>query len=645
MRAPFPAVFPFANVLPWLAALCLLLAGCAARPDVGAAAMDCQGMKDLVFVSHMDDDLLFMNPDIDDAIQSGACLRVVYLTASERNEGAAYMDSRERAVRAAYAYMAGQPDDWIAGQAQAGDHRLAAFTLRGAPRIQLWHMRLRDPWLGKGWGSLTPLSRAESVDGASADTLETTPQSYTRNDLVQTIAGIIRDYGPTTVRHMDDTNPVAYTALCWRCAGHGHPDHIAGARLVREAMLAAPGRYAQVGYMDYPIQERTINLGQDEIDRKTAAFRRYAWVDYRYCRGPEQCREPAGPAAAWVQRQHYVSRRNLAAALIPPLPHGHLQVLATGEATSGIHLWDAGARQWRDLGGRSPEAAALASGPDGSASLLARDALGRIWANPRMPDGRWQGWQAIADARMPRLPALASQGMAAIGMGNDGMLYWTRFDTTLQRWRPWSALPALPDASGTAAIALDANDRATAAVLDQQGRPRLARQSAESSSGWTAWTPVATAPASDGLALAHNAQGRIELYLRDRHSRHALRIVQLPAPDALRNAPLQWLPAQDLALPVAAAPVAAADASGNLAVALQAETDGALWLYQHGRLVRMADRIASPPSLAVDAGSLYLAARRADDAQRYLLLRQSNGQWQEIASPPPPDGIASAFTP
>ena len=105
------------------------------------------------------------------------------------------------------------------------------------------------------------------------------------------------------------------------------------------------------------------------------------------------------------------------------------------------------------------------------------------------------------------------------------------------------------------------------------------------------------------------------------------------------------MPAQDLALPVAAAPVAAADASGNLAVALQAETDGALWLYQHGRLVRMADRIASPPSLAVDAGSLYLAARRADDAQRYLLLHQSNGQWQEITSPPPPDGIASAFTP
>jgi LmbE family N-acetylglucosaminyl deacetylase len=44
------------------------------------------------------------------------------------------------------------------------------------------------------------------------------------------------------VRHLDDTITVPYTQLCWRCAGHGHPDHIASARLVRAAMLRAKKR-------------------------------------------------------------------------------------------------------------------------------------------------------------------------------------------------------------------------------------------------------------------------------------------------------------------------------------------------------------------------------------------------------------------
>src|SRR5690606_16232406 len=163
-----------------------------------------------------------------------------------------------------------------------------------------------DPWLGKGWGSLTPLSQAESVAGKAADTLGPYPERYTRPTLVATIAHIIQDYRPTTVRHLDDTISVPYAKLCWRCAGHGHPDHIASARLVRDALTLAPGNYAETGYIDYPSQERASNLAQAEIARKTEIFRRYAWNDYRYCAGPESCKEPAGPAAAWVQRAYYV---------------------------------------------------------------------------------------------------------------------------------------------------------------------------------------------------------------------------------------------------------------------------------------------------------------------------------------------------
>src|SRR5690606_36660420 len=102
-----------------------------------------------------------------------------------------------------------------------------------------------------------------------------------------TLASIIRDYDPTTVRRMDDTIAIAYTELCWRCPGHDHPDHIASARLTREAMMIAPGVYDGIGYVAYPTQEYASNLWQAQITRKTEVFRRYAWDDYRYCKGPE----------------------------------------------------------------------------------------------------------------------------------------------------------------------------------------------------------------------------------------------------------------------------------------------------------------------------------------------------------------------
>src|SRR3546814_3505717 len=111
-------------------------------------------------------------------------------------------------------------------------------------------MRLKDTLLGKGWGSLKPLSQVESVAGTTAQTLGAFAYSYTRDDLLQTIAGIIRAYAPSTIRHMDDTVAVPYTALCWRCAGHDHPDHIASAHLVRDALKTFPeGLFAEVAYV------------------------------------------------------------------------------------------------------------------------------------------------------------------------------------------------------------------------------------------------------------------------------------------------------------------------------------------------------------------------------------------------------------
>ena len=135
------------------ALLCALagLIRCRAGRPAHAGAMPWH--QDLAFVAHLDDDLLFMNPDIASNIEAGGCVRLVYLTASDAGEGDGYMLGRERGVRAAYAYMAHQPDEWTEDTAVAGGHTIARFTLKGNPRVQLWHMRLKDPWLGQGWAA------------------------------------------------------------------------------------------------------------------------------------------------------------------------------------------------------------------------------------------------------------------------------------------------------------------------------------------------------------------------------------------------------------------------------------------------------------------------------------------------------------
>ena len=71
------------------------LAAQAAPPTLA----QCHGIKDLAFVAHLDDDLLFMNPDIASNIEAGGCVRLVYLTASDAGEGDGYAGPRARRAR------------------------------------------------------------------------------------------------------------------------------------------------------------------------------------------------------------------------------------------------------------------------------------------------------------------------------------------------------------------------------------------------------------------------------------------------------------------------------------------------------------------------------------------------------------------
>lgn len=286
----------------------LLLAALLSIVPTGASATtsSCPQGTVLSVVAHTDDDLLFMNPDQERAIQQGSCVDTVYLTAGDRGEGQPYLQARERGIKAAYADMASVADHWTTDGMRVGGRTLVRHTLAANPRVRLIMLRLPDPWLGDGWGSLTPLSELESVPDTQVRSYGPYHETYTRSTLVALLASLIETEQPQQIRTMDPTIKIAYQDLCWRCKGHDHPDHIASALLMDDAMMAAPGLYSRRAYLDYPSQERAVNLTHDEAARKTAVFLRYMRDDPHYCPDPEDCATVRGPEAKWVWRQYTV---------------------------------------------------------------------------------------------------------------------------------------------------------------------------------------------------------------------------------------------------------------------------------------------------------------------------------------------------
>ena len=85
----------------------LAIAACAAPAAAPLAPARCDSCVDLFVVAHEDDDVLFMNPDIADAIAADHQVTVAYTTAGDLGDAPsdAYWIDRERGALQAYTYM------------------------------------------------------------------------------------------------------------------------------------------------------------------------------------------------------------------------------------------------------------------------------------------------------------------------------------------------------------------------------------------------------------------------------------------------------------------------------------------------------------------------------------------------------------
>lgn len=99
----------------------------------------------LNIVAHMDDDLLFLSPDLLHSIGAHACVKTIYLTADDAGHGVARMRDKEAGARAAYAWLATSQDTW----SETIDDQVARWELSGG-LVQIVGLRLPDGGYGAG---------------------------------------------------------------------------------------------------------------------------------------------------------------------------------------------------------------------------------------------------------------------------------------------------------------------------------------------------------------------------------------------------------------------------------------------------------------------------------------------------------------
>ncbi|MEU3722998.1 PIG-L family deacetylase [Streptomyces sp. NPDC031705] len=288
----------------------------------------------LQIVAHPDDDLYFMNPDLRYSIAAGHPVTSVYLTSGEAdgiNAGAAkqastppdkpaYAEARQNGIRAAYAKMAtgDRSSAWKRTVIPtAGGGQAEVDVLVAKPEINLVWLQMREAGnvytdvpdsLHGLWDGRVP--HLESVLASGSPVKQ--GFTYTKEQVVRTIGGILERYRPTTVRAQDPT-PGRYPGTKRYT---DHQDHFYGARFVQMATAAYAREvkdrphFAVQNYIGYFNGSLPSTLDPGEAKEKLDILDTYAWLDQEnHCGSEAGCGDlkvadhPSGNR--WTQTVNY----------------------------------------------------------------------------------------------------------------------------------------------------------------------------------------------------------------------------------------------------------------------------------------------------------------------------------------------------
>ena len=235
-----------------VAALLLALVSVACGDNDLGPGLPLAQANDLVLIAHEDDDLLFMQPDVIEAVQRGGGVTNVYVTAGNGTKGAGAANPRYQGLKEAYGAAAGDMD-WQCGWIEI-DHHVAQHCRLEAENISLVFLAYPDG----GECDQYPNSLMQLWDGRIqyATTIADRTATYDQPGLIATVAEIMHDVQPRVIRTLDVTSN----------HGHDHVDHEIVGALALMALGTTDQQPTVIAYRGYDIASEPANKIQPIFD-------------------------------------------------------------------------------------------------------------------------------------------------------------------------------------------------------------------------------------------------------------------------------------------------------------------------------------------------------------------------------------------
>lgn len=513
-------------------------------------------------VAHPDDDLFFMNPDVSRSIAAGTPLTTLYLTSGEADglnratgrsvkdpeqprDRSHYAEARQNGIRSAYAQMAtgDRTSPWRrTAIPTAGGGHAELDVLIAKPQINLVWLQLREarsalsdsPHSMRGlWNGRIPALEPQLTAGTPV----TQQPTYTKDQVIAAISGVLERYKPTTIR-MQDPTPGRYP-------GSGsltdHQDHMYGARFAQAGAASYAARvpfgqrprFTVQSYLGYLNGVLPHTLDPQTAEAKIGYLKTYGWHDKRnYCGSPSGCgdRKVAGnpTGSNWAQSLRYARG-----------DHSSWLVQGTTGRLYAFAVLDGQMAVWNRGAGTGPGAAW--QGP----VLLPGTGIDPGASTARLPDGRVAvlATRTVFGDRPGDYRREIVYAAQSVPGGPFGA--WVSLGTPETGDGPGTSLISAPTAVS------DPDGRLTVYVRDSR-RTLLARTQ-EPSGAFGGWQHLGGADLQSDPVTATDSAGRRHVYAATAHS--VVAWIQ-PAPGAPLAGPFPTgLPATTV--PLTAAPEAA----------------------------------------------------------------------------------------
>ncbi|AUH33029.1 FG-GAP repeat domain-containing protein [Paracoccus tegillarcae] len=223
-------------------------------------------------VAHIDDDLLFQNPDIVNAIKAGGGHTTVFMTAGDAGRNTSFMEDREAGAKAAYGEMTGH-SDWI-DETITLTNGTTEFVIRTSylesqPEIRLYFLRLPD---GNSRGSGYSVNDYESVEklwDGTIDTITTKDgaNTFTADDISGVLLALMETHQPDSILLQD---------LNSEHVGSDHSDHFYASQFAFESQQYYGTEHDLYSYIEYATARMPTNLSAEDNEATRDAF--YAYV-------------------------------------------------------------------------------------------------------------------------------------------------------------------------------------------------------------------------------------------------------------------------------------------------------------------------------------------------------------------------------